>query len=43
MSKADLRGAEIDDAEWNGATLDGAVWIDGRVCGTGSRSGCRLD
>lgn len=40
---ADFRGAEVDRAAFSGGTrLDGAVWVDGRVCGEDSVDGCRL-
>ena len=46
LSKADLRGANLSGAkmtnvDWNGALFDGATWVDGRRCGSGSTGKCR--
>lgn len=46
LNRADLRGAnlrnaQVVNAEFDGVKLEGATWIDGRVCGEGSVGGCR--
>lgn len=41
LSYADLRGARIVGAELQGARLDKAIWVDGRVCASGSLGRCR--
>lgn len=41
LQGANLRDAELANAELDGAKLDGAVWIDGRVCEKGSTGSCR--
>ncbi len=38
---ADLRGATIDGAVLEGADLGQAIWIDGRLCESGSIGACR--
>jgi len=41
LSHADLGGARIGAATWQGVRLDGAIWVDGRRCASGSVGGCR--
>jgi len=38
---ADLSGADVTDAILIAATLDDALWIDGRICAKGSVGACR--
>ena len=38
---ANLRNADVTNVEWGGARLDGATWVDGRVCAAGSTGRCR--
>jgi len=41
LSYADLHDASLVSATLTGATLDHAIWPDGRVCATGSLGQCR--
>lgn len=41
LSYADLRGAMLLGTELARARLDSAIWVDGRVCGSGSIGECR--
>ncbi|OGT19967.1 MAG: hypothetical protein A2V90_07850 [Gammaproteobacteria bacterium RBG_16_57_12] len=40
LSNADLQGANLQAADLYNARLDNAIWVDGRVCQTGSVSKC---
>jgi len=40
LSFVNMTGASIAGAALDGATLDRAVWIDGRICATGSIGSC---
>jgi uncharacterized protein YjbI with pentapeptide repeats len=41
LSYADLLGADLTGANLRAATLDNAIWIDGRVCAPGSVGRCQ--
>lgn len=41
LSGANMSGADITNADFGNASLDGATWVDGRVCGPGSRGSCQ--
>ncbi len=41
LTGADLTGADVTGAIFIAATLNNAVWIDGRICAQGSVSDCR--
>jgi hypothetical protein len=41
LSNADLSAANLASSGLTGAVLDHAIWIDGRVCATGSLGQCR--
>lgn len=41
LSNADLSAADMASSSLTGAVLDHAIWIDGRVCATGSLGQCR--
>ncbi len=40
LRMANFRLAGINAAELDGSTLDGAIWIDGRICAKGSSGRC---
>lgn len=41
LTNADLYGAEISSTNFAGAILDNVVWVDGKVCQTGSVGECK--
>lgn len=41
MSNADLKGAMVTLARLNEAKMDNAIWVDGKVCATGSIGVCK--
>lgn len=41
LSNADLSAAHLESVNLAGAVLDHAIWLDGRVCATGSVGQCR--
>lgn len=41
LSNADLSAADLASAMLDGAVLDHAIWVDGRVCATGSLGQCQ--
>jgi hypothetical protein len=41
LSFSDLRGANLISSNLTGAILENAIWIDGRVCASGSVGVCR--
>jgi hypothetical protein len=40
LTNADLKGANLRTARISGAKLSNAIWLDGRVCASGSVGGC---
>lgn len=40
LERANLQGANVAKVIWTAAKLSGATWIDGRVCGQGSKGEC---
>lgn len=41
LQGADLTGAVLDTLDLQGVNLTGVIWVDGRVCGSGSFNRCK--